>query len=200
MITYLYTLDYDDSSAHDASATGGDISEGKGELSLEGSTSQLFTSLLLNVRVYAIAEKYNIQGLKNVAQLKFTAQLRRTCVEKQLLSVIEEVYTTTTAKDRGLRDPLVDVIYGDIQYWTTQEDFLDSSDRCRDFHSDILRYIVKKDLEKLEAAISAVQDPGCCSICNETLLLRKWKSRRNNVNFEKYCARCGVDTLSPVGS
>lgn len=116
MITYLYTLDYDDCGGQIDSVISDDISEGTGELNSESSTlcSCLFASLLLNARVYAVAEKYDIQGLKDVARLKFSTRLKRTSTEKQLLSIIEEVYISTQEKDRGLRDPLVDVIYGDL--------------------------------------------------------------------------------------
>lgn len=198
MITYLYTLDYDDNSADGDSGINDEISEETGELSQESSNSTLFASLSLNTRVYAVAEKYGIQGLKDVAQLKFSTQLKRTCVEKELLSIIDEVYTSTPPKDRGLRDPLLEVIYGDIQYWTTQEDFLNDVNRCNDFYADILRYTVSNDLQKLEAAISTVSDPGYCSLCKDALLLRKWRSRKNYINFEKYCGKCGIDTVLSV--
>jgi hypothetical protein len=54
-----------------------------------------------------VAEKYDIQGLKDVVRLMFSTRLKRTSTEKQLLSIIEEVYTSTQEKDRGLRDPLL---------------------------------------------------------------------------------------------
>jgi hypothetical protein len=126
MITYFYT----DSSAHVDLGLSDEVSEGTGELDLESSTSNLYVSLLLNARVYAVAEKYGIQGLKDVAQIKFSTQLKRTCVEKQLLSIVDEMYTSTPPKDHGLRDLLLDVIYDEIRYWTTQEDFLNDVNRC----------------------------------------------------------------------
>jgi hypothetical protein len=66
-------------------------------------------------------------------------------MEKQLLSIVDEVYTPTPPKDCGLRDLLLDVIYDEIRYWATQEDFLNDVNRGKDIYADILRCTVETD-------------------------------------------------------
>lgn len=62
------------------------------------------STLLNNVLVYALAEKYDIQSLKDLAKCKLSAHALRQWDEEDLLSVLEMVYETTPATDRGLRD------------------------------------------------------------------------------------------------
>lgn len=78
MITYLYTLDYDDSGGHAESVMCNDNSQGTGEP--------------------RSANKHNTQRLKTGAQHKFSKYLKGTHIEKDLLGVIGVVNSSTAER------------------------------------------------------------------------------------------------------
>lgn len=65
--------------------------------------------LLVDAKVYAMADKYDISDLKHLAQEKFAAALNAGWDIVSFPDVVETVYTTTLASDRGLRDNLAPV-------------------------------------------------------------------------------------------
>ena len=91
MIDYLYRLDFDDqpSSANNKA--------------LEG-------RLVINARVYAIAEKYELCSLKDVAKEKTVAALGDEWNTESFLMALEIAWTTTPISDRALRDCFIPVI------------------------------------------------------------------------------------------
>lgn len=60
--------------------------------------------LLLNARVYALAEKYDIPSLKQLARSKFEMAMACYYDSPEFPHAIEEVYCSTIDSDRGLRD------------------------------------------------------------------------------------------------
>ncbi|TID13050.1 hypothetical protein E6O75_ATG09999 [Venturia nashicola] len=74
--------------------------ESAAEQQAKGSAS----NLTLHAKVYAIAEKYGIQGLKTMAKNKFSAQMAYHWDSPEVPLAIQEVYETTVDSDRGLRD------------------------------------------------------------------------------------------------
>ena len=60
--------------------------------------------LLIHTRVYALAEKYGIEGLKALAREKFEVLAAQRWSEPDFLEAAEEAYTTTIDTDRGLRN------------------------------------------------------------------------------------------------
>lgn len=62
--------------------------------------------LLVNAKVYALADKYQITALKDLAKDKFEAALSSGWDIIGFPEVIGMVYTTTLASDRALRDCL----------------------------------------------------------------------------------------------
>ena len=60
--------------------------------------------LLLHTRVYALAEKYDIPSLKQLAQRKFEMEMACYYDSPEFAEAIEEVYCSTVDNDRGLRD------------------------------------------------------------------------------------------------
>lgn len=60
--------------------------------------------LVIHARVYALAEKYGIYGLKTLAREKFESLVSDKWDESDFLEATEEVYTTTVDNDRGLRN------------------------------------------------------------------------------------------------
>jgi hypothetical protein len=68
--------------------------------------------LVLHAKVYAPAEKYEVSGLKEMAQRCF--QIISNCggsCSKEFAQACEFVYTTTIDSDRGLRDVVVQALH-----------------------------------------------------------------------------------------
>lgn len=63
--------------------------------------------LLIHVRVYALAEKYDVASLKQLAKEKFETALACSYDFADFAMVVEEVYCTTIDTDRGLRDAVL---------------------------------------------------------------------------------------------
>jgi len=63
--------------------------------------------LVIHAKVYALAEKYGINGLKALARRKFASQVGHHFSSEELPFAIQEVYESTVEADRGLRDIVV---------------------------------------------------------------------------------------------
>jgi hypothetical protein len=62
------------------------------------------TNLMLHARVYALAEKYEIGGLREVALSKFKVELDSNWDTRDFLEAIKIVYNSTPKSNRGMRD------------------------------------------------------------------------------------------------
>ena len=68
------------------------------------------TSVVLNnVRVYALAEKYDVQPLKELSKGRFLVGSLSKWTLDDILTVLKQVFDTTPATDRGLRDIMLNV-------------------------------------------------------------------------------------------
>jgi len=63
--------------------------------------------LVTHAKVYAIAEKYGIYGLKSLARRKFASQAALHWSSSEFAEAMGDVYETTVDRDRGLRDIVV---------------------------------------------------------------------------------------------
>ncbi|KAL9018121.1 MAG: hypothetical protein Q9185_004587 [Variospora sp. 1 TL-2023] len=138
LLRYLYTADYDDddvivkataeetngkepvanasftsstSSARIDNATSPQVTRDASEPEKEDeSTYHKASAITNNAAVYALAEKYDIASLKNLAKEKFEDHCA--CFQweiKNLVATLEFVYTSTPAADHGLRDVMTGV-------------------------------------------------------------------------------------------
>ncbi|KAL8749685.1 MAG: hypothetical protein Q9184_006710 [Pyrenodesmia sp. 2 TL-2023] len=62
---------------------------------------------LKNVLVYALAEKYDLQPLKELARCKFEIRSAESWQVNDIVDVLKAVYGTTPSTDRGLRDIII---------------------------------------------------------------------------------------------
>lgn len=92
---------------------------------------RLETDLVGHVNVYALADKYGIQALKEVVAIKFCAALPGVWnlqVKPQFVDlnvkVAEVLYKTTPSTDCGLRNILLDFLEKDNSYFAKNEQFL----------------------------------------------------------------------------
>lgn len=67
-------------------------------------------TLVHHCRVYALAEKYDIQSLKSIASKKFKLECETHWDCIGFIDAIREVYSNTPDHDRGLRDVVVETI------------------------------------------------------------------------------------------
>ncbi|KAF1943876.1 hypothetical protein EJ02DRAFT_501833 [Clathrospora elynae] len=58
---------------------------------------------ITHAKVYALAEKYNLKGLKDLAREKFTASLEHTFPGLEFFNAVDVVFTSTPDNDHGLR-------------------------------------------------------------------------------------------------
>ncbi|KLU84725.1 hypothetical protein MAPG_03764 [Magnaporthiopsis poae ATCC 64411] len=99
MIYYMYHLDYDISQRRRGS-----------EMLANGATAGW--ELPIHAKVYAIAEKYGVVGLKTVSHRKFEAALAKTDRNQDnLIKAAREAYESTVETDRRLRDAVAAHFY-----------------------------------------------------------------------------------------
>ena len=79
--------------------------------------------LLLHTRVYALAEKYDIPSLKELARGKFEMAMACYYDSPEFAEAIEDVYCSTIDSDRGLRDIVLEAFKSHPQLANTQDVF-----------------------------------------------------------------------------
>ncbi|KAH7468414.1 hypothetical protein FOMA001_g15667 [Fusarium oxysporum f. sp. matthiolae] len=153
MIGYLYNIDYnpttkqmpdyDDDVEAELSDTEYDAeTRSKSWNGEDGRSVNLLLSpqLSLHAEVYALGEKYRIEGLKKAAKGKFESEIQSGNVGiDDFAEAAEEVYTSTVNEDRGLRDVVVKMIEQDIlllDHVVVREVM-----RATDFALDVLLYM-----------------------------------------------------------
>lgn len=77
--------------------------------------------LITHTRVYALAEKYDIPSLKDLAQSKFEMAMACYYDSSEFADAIEEVYCSTIDSDRGLRDVVLQAFRAHPALATTQD-------------------------------------------------------------------------------
>lgn len=79
--------------------------------------------LVEHTRVYALAEKYDIPSLKQLAKSKFEMAMACWYDSPEFADAIEEVYCSTVDSDRGLRDIVLETFKCHPQLASTQDVF-----------------------------------------------------------------------------
>ncbi|OCK75035.1 hypothetical protein K432DRAFT_386455 [Lepidopterella palustris CBS 459.81] len=64
-------------------------------------------NMITHAKVYALAEKYGIAGLKSLAKRKFAFQIALHYTSPEFPDTCEDVYESTVDSDRGLRDLVI---------------------------------------------------------------------------------------------
>ena len=104
MLTYLYTLDYDDGDALQNEALA--ASQNANGLVAVDDAEMSDCERMNNIGLYALAEKYNISALKELAKTKFES-----CKVPDKAShsreVIGAIFDSTPDTDSGLRDIVI---------------------------------------------------------------------------------------------
>ena len=119
MLTYLYTLDYDDGDACPAVARDGskpdspdlefpdlDFPEPDSIPRPDVNDDEMISHCknMNNIRVYALADKYNIPALKELAKTKFeTCVTARRPEITRFAEIVDSIFNSTPETDPGLR-------------------------------------------------------------------------------------------------
>jgi hypothetical protein len=139
MLSYLYILDYSDGVNRDTQGNGAsqpELPTGNGSAEIPeptskieadresgGSPDQRGLGLSANMRVYALAEKYEIHQLKEFAKSRFSKQAWDNWSSLEFLDVLGWVFDSTPSSDQGLRDVVTQVCSKNIRSLITNETF-----------------------------------------------------------------------------
>ncbi|KAF2732370.1 hypothetical protein EJ04DRAFT_337916 [Polyplosphaeria fusca] len=77
------------------------------EVEPEPTPNEEKAQILIHAKVYAIADKYGIPGLKALARKKFAQQTELHWTSAEFADACQEAYETTVDSDRGLRDVVI---------------------------------------------------------------------------------------------
>ena len=122
LLLYLYTLDYPEEDDSDVPVTMDHshpprLSSAATEVeSILGTTSNSYDGpipsdprMMNNALVYAVAEKYDIPDLKDLAKSKFETLATSKWPHVDLYAVLETIFSTTPDGDMGLRQIVLDI-------------------------------------------------------------------------------------------
>lgn len=99
-----------------------------------------------NISVYAIADKYDIPGLKDMALAKFRISIHGCeSIPKHLSTLIRAVYSTTPDSDRGLRSIIVEHCHRHLKELMRSGLFQQTMQELGSFAVDLLRKSRKED-------------------------------------------------------
>lgn len=147
---FLYSLDYDDERGELKASQESHKPEHKfGEESFENWTfgySQPTVydpiSLLINAKVYIIAEKYDIQALKELACAKYKEVWQKSWNSAHFTESASLVYENTVEEDKMLRDVIVKAASDNIKALLDRGEFVELLKSYGDFATDILKNVV----------------------------------------------------------
>lgn len=143
-----------------------------------------------DLQVYVLGDKYGIPDLKRKAAQHFEKVLEHVDLTVEVFTIIRGVYSLTIPQDRVLRDSVTARIYSEIQHWVQDKEFMELLRGESEFCMDVLSYTVKENSKQHKAILATIPHPGYCNICQATLVVKRWTSKRRNVSVKKYCTGC----------
>ena len=157
MLTYFYTLDYHDEDSFTAVAeptsqnASGFVPDPTSKQNMANNGIASRGKCMNNIRVYTLAEKYNIQALKELAKAKFQKYITERDIS-HFADFIYAILVSSPETDSGLRDILVSRVtsVGSLEE-ILEEGVLSSAIRDDgSFGLRILREVIKKLFSELE--------------------------------------------------
>ncbi len=149
MLTYLYTVDYDDKCDNTGLASAG-AEPATSQFEQVKADSSLIDQMIADVLVYAIADKYNIPELKELSMSKFEALLDDESVPNKFAAVVDAVYTTTPDTDFGLRDMVIDYCAENIDTFAESEEYFRIFQDRGDFGRSVLGAVLCTHKDKID--------------------------------------------------
>ncbi|KAG4433159.1 hypothetical protein IFR05_011372 [Cadophora sp. M221] len=156
MLRYLYTNDYDDNPEATASVV---ANSSPPQFSLHfGSDSEVETpakvpgitvggeSLVFNVKMYVVADKYDIPGLKCLAKKKFEKAVKLFWNSTGFSEAAKFLWENTVEWDRDLRDVVIKSAASNIETLLDRGEFVELMDTRGDVCRRILRLTLDSKL------------------------------------------------------
>lgn len=130
MISYIYTFDYKDEQHQDRESNscssvspGEDVEITIGENEDMSDHDGVQPALASSVRVYAIADKYGMPSLKELAKERFCNWAEGNWTHEDFSDIVREIFQSTPNSDRGLRDVVVRIVATHVDNLTQKDEF-----------------------------------------------------------------------------
>lgn len=120
---------------------------------------------MMGIKMYAIADKYELDKLKEVAKTAFENAARHHWDTDEFVFAVRGVYTTTPESDRGLRDIVKNITWCHRDILLARKDVQEVLEKLEGFSMDLVRELCKT------ASSLAPPDYGMyCEVCCERTL------------------------------
>lgn len=186
MLTYLYASKYDDldvseeetptkpndpceqnaeisdpPAAEDRDERSSQTSSGQGMWSIKAEAAELPVHVLVsainnNVLVYALADKYDIDLLKELAHTKFQIRTADEWAVSEIVNVLQNVYTTTPTTDRRLRTVMLQVCLRYMEDLMQDETFRQLLHGDASLCFDVLSEVQRQNSERANNGITSI--------------------------------------------
>lgn len=112
--------------------------------------SQFSDPTFFHIQIYALAERFQVHGLKSLARRYFHDTLEHRLNSVSFTRVVEEAYSATPENDRGLRDAVVNIALNHLlelrRSNALSDEFLKGDGKKnRDFARDLCVAIIHRD-------------------------------------------------------
>jgi sulfur relay (sulfurtransferase) DsrC/TusE family protein len=145
--------------------------------------------LLFNVKVYAIADKFEVEYLKIQAKLTFVTLAQDYWNSDEFLTAAFEAYTTTPKSDRGLRDVVVAVCQKHRKELREKKAFEKLVEETPGLATDIVLLSHRWLPESASTRVRLVQSFSCLSC------FAKWQIQVGLAEYFTTCPFCQDDKV-----
>lgn len=104
--------------------------------------------MLLSARVYGVAEKYFVVGLKQWAKTRFRDAVKMSWDTVDFPNVVREIYASTHSTVRELRDELGYATEINLRALQKKKEFQDVLEECAGFSVDMVRILGERPPKK----------------------------------------------------
>ncbi len=126
--------------------------------------------------MYAIGEKYNIQGLKALSKTKFIPMATSAWNHNNFFAAVCEIYKSTPERDRGLRAEVAKIACLRLPRLTHHPKFFETRRNVQGFAADILQELMDTQLDRLENGVILCKGCGA-DACDEIYWCRMcWRA------------------------
>lgn len=116
-----------------------------------------FDPTFFHIQIYALAERFQIHGLKSLARRYFHDTLESRLNSVSFSEVVEEVYSATPDHDRGLREAVVNVALNHLlelrRSNALPDDFLNGNGKNRDFGRDLCVAMIHREEREFNSVL-----------------------------------------------
>lgn len=145
--------------------------------------------LLFNVKVYAIADKFEVEYLKIQAKLTFVTLAQDYWNSDEFLTATFEAYTTTPKLDRGLRDVVVAVCQKHRKELRERKGFEKLVEETPGLATDIVLLSHRWLPQSASTMVRLVQSFSCLSC------FAKWQVQVGLAEYFTTCPFCQEDKV-----